>query len=104
MNSERRCKIIAIEDPVEYTHIQKRAVIVRQELHTGVKSFPGALIHVLHQDPDVICIGEMRDLETTETALVAAETGHLVVATCHTPNTLQTVEHIVSIFPENKQP
>jgi twitching motility protein PilT len=104
VNSERRCKIIAIEDPVEYIHKQKRAVIVQQELHTDVKRFSSALIHVLRQDPDVICIGEMRDLETTETALLAAETGHLVVATCHTPNTLQTVERIVSIFPENQQP
>lgn len=104
INSERRCKIIAIEDPVEYIHSQKKAVIVQQELYTDVKSFSTALIHVLRQDPDVICIGEMRDLETTETALVAAETGHLVIATCHTPNTLQTVERIVSIFPENKQP
>lgn len=104
INSERRCKIIAIEDPVEYVHRQKKAVIVQQELYTDVKSFSTALIHVLRQDPDVICIGEMRDLETTETALIAAETGHLVIATCHTPNTLQTVERIVSIFPENKQP
>lgn len=104
INSERRCKIIAIEDPVEYIHRQKKAVIVQQELYTDVKSFSTALIHVLRQDPDVICIGEMRDLETTETALIAAETGHLVIATCHTPNTLQTVERIVSIFPENKQP
>jgi len=104
INSERRCKIIAIEDPVEYVHRQKKAIIVQQELYTDVKSFSSALIHVLRQDPDVICIGEMRDLETTETALVAAETGHLVIATCHTPNTLQTVERIVSIFPENKQP
>jgi twitching motility protein PilT len=104
INSERRCKIIAVEDPVEYIHKQKKAIIVQQELHTDVKSFSSALIHVLRQDPDVICIGEMRDLETTETALVAAETGHLVIATCHTPNTFQTVERIVSIFPENKQP
>jgi len=104
INSEQRCKIIAIEDPVEYIHKQKKAVIVQQELYTDVKSFSSALIHVLRQDPDVICVGEMRDLETTETALVAAETGHLVIATCHTPNTLQTVERIVSIFPENQQP
>jgi twitching motility protein PilT len=104
INSERRCKIIAIEDPVEYIHKQKRAIIIQQELYTDVKSFSSALIHVLRQDPDVICIGEMRDLETTATALVAAETGHLVIATCHTPNTLQTVERIVSIFPENQQP
>jgi twitching motility protein PilT len=104
INSERRCKIIAIEDPVEYIHSSKKAVIVQQELYTDVKSFGSALIHVLRQDPDVICIGEMRDMDTTATALVAAETGHLVIATCHTPNTLQTVERIVSIFPENQQP
>ncbi len=103
INSERRCKIIAIEDPVEYIHKQKKAIIVQQELYTDVKSFSSALMHVLRQDPDVICIGEMRDLETTETALIAAETGHLVIATCHTPSTLQTVERIVSIFPENQQ-
>jgi len=104
INSERRCKIIAIEDPVEYVHKQKKAVIIQQELYTDVKSFSSALIHVLRQDPDVICIGEMRDTETTATALVAAETGHLVIATCHTPNAFQTVERIVSIFPENQQP
>jgi twitching motility protein PilT len=104
VNSERRCKIIAIEDPVEYIHRPKRAVIVQQELYTDVKSFGSALIHVLRQDPDVICIGEMRDMDTTATALVAAETGHLVIATCHTPNALQTVERIVAIFPENQQP
>jgi len=103
INSERRCKIISIEDPVEYIHTQKKAIVVQQELHTDVKSFGSALIHVLRQNPDVICVGEMRDLETTATALIAAETGHLVIATCHTPNTLQTVERIVSIFPENQQ-
>ena len=104
INSERRCKIIAIEDPVEYIHNSKKAVLIQQELYTDVKSFGSALIHVLRQDPDVICIGEMRDLDTTATALIAAETGHLVIATCHTPNAVQTVERIVSIFPENQQP
>jgi twitching motility protein PilT len=104
INSERRCKIVTIEDPVEFVHRQKKAIIVQQELYTDVKSFSTALIHVLRQDPDVICVGEMRDLETTATALVAAETGHLVIATCHTPNTIQTVERIVSIFPEKQQP
>jgi twitching motility protein PilT len=103
INSERRCKIITIEDPVEYIHPQKKAVIVQQELYTDVKSFGAALIHVLRQDPDVICIGEMRDLDTTATALMAAETGHLVIATCHTPNTFQTVERIVSVFPDNQK-
>jgi twitching motility protein PilT len=104
INSERRCKIITIEDPVEYVHRPKKAIIIQQELYTDVKSFGSALIHVLRQDPDVICIGEMRDMDTTATALVAAETGHLVIATCHTPNTLQAVERIVAIFPENQQP
>ena len=103
INSERRCKIITIEDPVEYIHSQKRAIIIQQELYTDVRSFGSALVHVLRQDPDVICVGEMRDLDTTATALMAAETGHLVIATCHTPNAHQTMERIVSIFPENQQ-
>jgi twitching motility protein PilT len=104
INSERRCKVITIEDPVEYIHAQKKAVIVQQELYTDVKTFAAALVHVLRQDPDVICVGEMRDLDTTATALTAAETGHLVIATCHTPNTFQTIERIVSIFPDTQQP
>ncbi|OHB56746.1 MAG: hypothetical protein A2Y07_11785 [Planctomycetes bacterium GWF2_50_10] len=104
INSERRCKIIMIEDPVEYVHSRKKAIIIQQELYADVRSFSGALIHVLRQDPDVICVGEMRDYETTATALMAAETGHLVIATCHTPNTSQTVERIVSIFPGDQQP
>jgi twitching motility protein PilT len=91
INSERRCKIITVEDPIEFVHERKKAVIVQQELYTDVKSFSSALIHVLRQNPDVICIGEMRDYETTATALTAAETGHLVIATLHTPNTLQTM-------------
>jgi twitching motility protein PilT len=103
INSERRCKIITIEDPIEYVHSRKKAIIVQQEVHTDVKSFSKALTHVLRQDPDVICVGEMRDLDTTATALTAAETGHLVIATCHTPNAYQTIERIVSIFPENQQ-
>jgi twitching motility protein PilT len=103
INSERRCKIITIEDPVEYIHVQKKAIIVQQELHTDVKSFAKAMIHVLRQDPDVVCIGEMRDLDTISTALMAAETGHLVIATCHTPNCFQTIERIVSIFPDSQQ-
>jgi twitching motility protein PilT len=104
INSERRCKIITIEDPVEYVHSQKRSVIVQQELYSDVKSFGSALIHVLRQDPDVVCIGEMRDHDTTETALMAAETGHLVIATCHTPSAVQTVERIVALFPGDQQP
>jgi twitching motility protein PilT len=102
INSERRCKIITIEDPVEYVHAHKKAIIVQQELFTDVKSFSTALIHVLRQDPDVICVGEMRDFDTTATALMAAETGHLVIATCHTPNAHQTIERIISVFPPHQ--
>ncbi len=104
INSERRCKIITIEDPIEYVHHRKKAIIVQQELYTDTKSFSSALIHVLRQDPDVICVGEMRDYETIATALLAAETGHLVIATVHTPNTLQTMERIMSVFPAQQQP
>jgi len=104
INSERRCKVITIEDPVEYVHARKKAIVVQQELYTDVKSFSQALVHVLRQDPDVIGVGEMRDYETTATGLVAAETGHLVIATCHTPNAVQTVERIVSVFPYQQQP
>ncbi len=103
VNSERRCKIVSIEDPIEYVHRPKKAIIVQQEVNADVLSFSRALVHVLRQDPDVICVGEMRDLETISTALTAAETGHLVFATLHTPNALQTMERIVSVFPANDQ-
>ena len=103
INNESRVKIITIEDPVEYTHFSKRAVVVQQELLTDVKSFQQALVHVLRQDPDVIGIGEMRDRETMYTALTAAETGHLVIATLHTPDAIQAVQRIVSAFPEGQQ-
>lgn len=103
VNSERRCKIITIEDPIEYIHPRKKAVVVQQEVHTDVRNFASALVHVLRQNPDVICIGEMRDYDTTATALTAAETGHLVIATLHTPNALQTMERIVSLFPAEQQ-
>jgi len=103
INSERRCKIVTIEDPIEYVHRRKKAIIVQQEVRTDVKSFSKALVHVLRQDPDVVCVGEMRDLETISTALIAADTGHLVIATVHTPNALQTMERIVSVFPSEQQ-
>ncbi len=103
INSESRVKIVTIEDPVEYTHSCKRAIVVQQEVLTDVKSFQQALIHVLRQDPDVIGIGEMRERETMYTALTAAETGHLVIATLHTPDAIQAVQRIVSAFPEGQQ-
>ncbi len=103
INRERRCKIVTIEDPIEFVHRRKKAIVVQQEVRTDVLSFSRALRHVLRQDPDVICVGEMRDLETIGTALTAAETGHLVIATLHTPNTIQTMERIVSVFPAEQQ-
>ena len=103
INRERRCKIITIEDPIEFVHRHKRAIIVQQEVHSDTLSFSRALIHVLRQDPDVIAVGEMRDLETISTALTAAETGHLVLATLHTPSAFQTIERILSAFPGAEQ-
>jgi twitching motility protein PilT len=103
INRERRCKIVMIEDPVEYVHRPQKALVVQQEVHTDTLSFSRALVHVLRQNPDVIVIGEMRELEAISTALTAAETGHLVLATLHTPNTMQTVERITSVFPGEQQ-
>ena len=103
INSEVRRKIITIEDPVEYTHSSKRSIVIQQEVLTDVHTFHKALIHVLRQDPDVIAIGEMRDQETMYTALMAAETGHLVLATLHTPDAVQSVQRVISAFPEGQQ-
>jgi twitching motility protein PilT len=103
INRNRRAKIVTIEDPVEFVHENLRSIIVQQEVGTDVRSFREALVHVLRQDPDVIVIGEMRDLETIETALIAAETGHLVLATLHTPDTVQTIQRIYSVFPADQQ-
>jgi twitching motility protein PilT len=103
INETRRAKIITIEDPVEFEHENKRSIIIQQELLGDVKSYQSALRHVLRQDPDVIVIGEMRDLETMETALIAAETGHLVLATLHTPDSVQTVQRVYSVFPAQQQ-
>ncbi len=103
INTERYCKIITIEDPIEYTHTAKRSIVVQQEVLTDVADFQGALKHVLRQDPDVIGVGEMRDRETIYTTLIAAETGHLVIATLHTPNTIALVQRIVSVFSEGQQ-
>jgi len=103
INSNRRCKIVTIEDPIEYIHEHKNAIVVQQELYTDVLSFSSALVHVLRQDPDVIAIGEMRDYETISTALTAAETGHLVIATLHTPDVSQTMERIIGVYPPAHQ-
>ena len=104
INCSRSGKIITIEDPIEFVHDHKKCIVVQQELKTDVVSFQSGLVHVLRQDPDVIGIGEMRDHETIETALTAAETGHLVIATLHTPNVHQTIERIIGAFPPAQQP
>jgi twitching motility protein PilT len=103
INSERRCKIVTIEDPIEFVHENKRAIVVQQEVMTDVRSFNRAFIHVLRQDPDVIVVGEMRDHEAIATALMAAETGHLVLATLHSPNVSHALERIVGVFEGSAQ-
>ncbi len=103
INRERRCKIVTIEDPVEYVHQNDRAIIIQQEVLTDTHSFNRALIHVLRQDPDVIVVGEVRDHEAITTMLKAAETGHLVLATLHSPSVAHALELIVGVFEGNAQ-
>lgn len=103
INSERECLIICIEDPVEFIFTNKKSVIKQREIYSDTHSFAEALKHVLRQDPNVIVVGEMRDLETISTALTAAETGHLVLATLHTPDAPQTIERIIDVFPPYQQ-
>ena len=103
LNVNRDLHIVTIEDPIEYTHTGKRSIIDQREVGGDTQSFAQGLKHVLRQDPDVILIGEMRDLETIETALIVAETGHLVLATLHTSDAMQTINRIVDVFPANQQ-
>jgi twitching motility protein PilT len=99
----RACHIITVEDPIEYVHSHKRSIVDQREVGGDTNSFPTALKYVLRQDPDVIQIGEMRDLETIKAALTAAETGHLVFATLHTNDAIQTVDRIIDVFPGHEQ-
>jgi len=103
INSEREVHIITIEDPIEYYHGHKRGIITQRELGVDVPSFAEALKRGLRQDPDVMLVGEMRDLETMEAAITAAETGHLVFATLHTTGAARTVDRIIDAFPTNQQ-
>ncbi|HNX81249.1 MAG TPA: type IV pilus twitching motility protein PilT [Candidatus Omnitrophota bacterium] len=103
INSERECNILTIEDPIEFIHANKKAIIKQREVYADTRSFADALKHALRQDPNVIVVGEMRDLETISTTLTAAETGHLVLATLHTPDAPQTVERIIDVFPPHQQ-
>jgi len=103
INEERTDHIITIEDPIEYLHSHKKALINQREVNADTKSFKDALKYVLRQDPDVVLIGEMRDLETIEAALTVAETGHLTLATLHTNTAVQTINRIIDVFPPHQQ-
>lgn len=104
INREKSRHIITIEDPIEFTHKSQRSVIVQREVHYDTFSFAAALRSVLREDPDVVLIGEMRDLETIQAAITIAETGHLVFATLHTNSAAQSVDRIIDVFPAHQQP
>jgi twitching motility protein PilT len=104
VNTERRSHIMTIEDPIEFLHNHKRSAVSQREVGVDTESFSEALKRVLRQDPDVILVGEMRDLETISTAITAAETGHLVFATLHTQDAPQTIDRIIDVFPPAQQP
>jgi twitching motility protein PilT len=103
INNERHEHMVTIEDPIEYLHSHKRCLVNQRELHADTHSFTNALRSVLRQDPDVVLIGEMRDLETIESALRIAETGHLTFATLHTNSAAQTINRIIDVFPAHQQ-
>jgi twitching motility protein PilT len=103
INDERFDHIITVEDPIEYLHTHKKCLINQREVNADTASFKNALRYVLRQDPDVVLIGEMRDLETIEAALTVAETGHLTLATLHTNSAVQTINRIIDVFPPHQQ-
>ena len=103
INEERHCHIMTVEDPIEYVHEHKKSIVNQREVESDTHSFARALKYVLRQDPDVILIGEMRDMGTIESALTSAETGHLVFATLHTSDCVQTINRIIDVFPAHQQ-
>ncbi|MBU1045155.1 MAG: type IV pilus twitching motility protein PilT [Candidatus Omnitrophica bacterium] len=103
VNREQACHIITIEDPIEYLHPHKKSIVNQREVYSDTPSCSLALRDALREDPDVILVGEMRDLETISTAITAAETGHLVFATLHTNDAVQTIDRIIDVFPEGQQ-
>jgi twitching motility protein PilT len=103
VNKERAAHIMTVEDPIEFLHKHERCIVNQREVGADTHSFSQALKHVLRQDPDVILVGEMRDLETIATAITAAETGHLVFATLHTQDAPQTIDRIIDVFPPHQQ-
>ncbi|MFP4106481.1 MAG: type IV pilus twitching motility protein PilT [Phycisphaerae bacterium] len=102
INQTRRCHVVTIEDPIEFIHESKKCVIDQREVYADTLSFANALKYVLRQDPDVILVGEMRDMETIAAALTAAETGHLVIATLHTNDAVQSIDRIIDVFPPHQ--
>lgn len=104
INAERSAHIVTIEDPIEFTHKSNKSVIVQREVHYDTFSFSAALRSALRQDPDVVLIGEMRDLETIAAAITIAETGHLVFATLHTNSAAQSIDRMIDVFPPHQQP
>ncbi|MBQ6593854.1 type IV pilus twitching motility protein PilT [Candidatus Saccharibacteria bacterium] len=104
INREKSVHILTIEDPIEFTHKSQRSVIVQREVHYDTFSFAAALRSALRQDPDVVLIGEMRDLETIQAAITIAETGHLVFGTLHTNSAAQSIDRIIDVFPAHQQP
>ena len=103
INATREEHIMTIEDPIEFLHGHKQCIVNQREIGSDAQSFAAALKAALRQDPDVILVGEMRDLETIRTALTAAETGHLVFATLHTQDAPQTIDRIIDVFPPEQQ-
>ncbi|MDX1393879.1 MAG: type IV pilus twitching motility protein PilT [Gemmatimonadota bacterium] len=103
INSERSSHIMTIEDPIEFVHFHKKCVVNQREVGSDTKSFPTALKYVLRQDPDVILVGEMRDLETIQAALTIAETGHLAFATLHTNSAAESINRVIDVFPAHQQ-
>lgn len=103
VNSFRQYHIVTVEDPIEFVHKNKKCVVDQREVYKDTHTFGDSLKHVLRQDPDVILIGEMRDLETIESALIIAETGHLVFATLHTSDAVQTINRVIDVFPSGQQ-
>ncbi|PZN07142.1 MAG: type IV pili twitching motility protein PilT, partial [Bacillota bacterium] len=103
INRTRRAHVVTLEDPIEYLHRHQRSLVNQREVGLDTPSFAAGLRAALREDPDVIMVGEMRDLETIQTALTAAETGHLVLATLHTPSAAEAVNRIVDVFPAEQQ-
>lgn len=103
INERKDCHVVTIEDPIEFVHKNKKAIVDQREVYKDTHTFSSSLKHVLRQDPDVILIGEMRDLETIESALIIAETGHLVFATLHTSDAVQTINRVIDVFPAYQQ-